>query len=53
MRKWLDHFVYPIELEWWMFMLAGMLGFAITGVTISYQAIKAAKANPVDSLRDE
>ncbi len=53
MSKWLDHFVYRIELQWWMFMLTGILGFAITCVTISYQAVKAANANPVDSLRDE
>ena len=52
MRMWLDHFVYRIELQWWMFMLTGILGFAITCITISYQAIKAAKANPVESLRD-
>lgn len=53
MNKWLDYFVYRIELRWWMFALTGILGITITLITISFQSIKAARANPVESLRDE
>lgn len=53
MNKWLDYFVYRIEIQWWMFALTGVLGIVITLITISFQAVKAAVANPVDSLRDE
>ncbi|RZF58094.1 ABC transporter permease [Sphingobacterium corticibacterium] len=53
MNKWLDDFVYRIELQWWMFALTGFIGLLITLVTISVQTIRAAKTNPVDSLRDE
>lgn len=53
MRKWLENFAYRIELAWWMFALAGGLAVTIALLTVSYQAIKAARANPVDSLRRE
>ncbi|PRD52708.1 ABC transporter permease [Sphingobacterium gobiense] len=53
MSRWLDDFVYRIALQWWMFALAGFIGLLITLVTISVQTVRAAKANPVDSLRDE
>ncbi len=53
MNKWLQDFAYRIELKWWMFALAGAVAFIIAIVTLSLQAIKAAMANPVKSLRTE
>lgn len=53
MNKWLQDFAYRIEMQWWMFALAGVLAVVIALLTVSFQAIKAAVANPVDSLRDE
>ena len=51
--KWLQNYPYRISLSWGLFAGAGMLVVLIAGVTVSYQAIKAAVANPVDSLRAE
>jgi len=53
MNKWLQDFAYRVEVHWWIFVLAGMLAIIIALVTVSSQAVKAAIANPVDSLRDE
>jgi len=53
MNKWLQEFAYRINLEWWMFALAGMIAFIIAIITLSFQAIKAASSNPVRSLRSE
>ena len=53
MNVWLEDFAYRIEIQWWMFVLAGLVAMAITLITVSFQAVKAAVANPVDSLRDE
>jgi ABC-type antimicrobial peptide transport system permease subunit len=53
MNKWLQNFAYRIQLQWWMFLLAGLIGIAIAMITVSFQAIKAAVANPVKSLRTE
>lgn len=53
MNKWLEDFAYRIEIQWWMFALAGLAALIIALITVSSQAIKAAIANPVDSLRDE
>lgn len=53
MNKWLEDFAYRIEIQWWMFVVAGILSMAIALLTVSFQAIKAAIANPVDSLRVE
>ncbi|MBX2923402.1 MAG: ABC transporter permease [Chitinophagaceae bacterium] len=53
MNKWLQDFAYRIAIEWWMFALAGLLAILIALVTISFQSIKAAMANPVKSLRTE
>lgn len=52
MNKWLTDFVYRIEIEWWMFGLAGLGAIAIALITVSYLSIKAAVANPIDSLRN-
>lgn len=53
MNRWLQNFAYRIEIEWWVFVLAGGLALLIALLTVSYQAIKAALANPVESLRYE
>jgi putative ABC transport system permease protein len=53
MNKWLEDFAYRIHLQWWMFALAGIVALIIAMITLSFQAIKAAVANPVKSLRSE
>jgi putative ABC transport system permease protein len=53
MSQWLQDFAYRIDLEWWMFALAGIFAMAVAFFTISSQSIKAALANPVDSLKNE
>ncbi len=52
-HQWLDAFAYRVEVGWWIFLTAGMLAMAIAMLTISYQAIQAAMANPVKSLKNE
>jgi len=51
--KWLENYPYRISLNWWMFASAGLLVILIALATVSFQAIKAAVANPVKSLRTE
>jgi len=53
MNDWLQHYAYKIDLEWWMFVLAGLLTVCIALITVGYQSIKASIANPVKSLRTE
>lgn len=53
MHSWLNDFAYRITISWWVFILAGALAVMIALITISFQAIKAAIANPVKSLRTE
>ena len=53
MNKWLDEFAYKTGISLWLFLIAGILAIIITLITISYQFIKAATANPVKSLRYE
>ncbi len=53
MSNWLNDFDYRIQIRWWMFALSGLLAIVIAIVTLSLQALKAAHANPVDSLRSE
>jgi putative ABC transport system permease protein len=53
MNKWLEDFAYRINIQWWMFILAGALAVCITLVTVGFQAIKAALLNPVKNLRSE
>lgn len=53
MNQWLQDFAYRVEIQWWMFVLAGTISVLIALLTVSSQALKAAIANPVDSLRDE
>ncbi len=52
-NKWLEDFAYRIQLQWWMFALAGIISLLIAFATLSVQALKAALANPVKSLRTE
>ena len=53
MNKWLHDFAYRIEISWWVFVLSGGVTLLIVLLTVCYQAIKAAMANPVESLRYE
>lgn len=53
MSKWLQDFAYRTEIRWWMFAAAGLAAVLIAVLTVSWQAIRAAVANPVDSLRTE
>jgi putative ABC transport system permease protein len=53
MHNWLQDYTYHVEIQWWIFLLAGILTVLIAIITVSYQAIKAAIANPVKSLRSE
>lgn len=52
-RRWLQDFTYRIDIDWWVFVLAGILAIAVALLTISFQSIKAAMSNPVKSLRSE
>lgn len=53
MYKWLQNFAYRVDIQWWVFLLAAVIALLIALITISFQAIKAAVANPVKSLRTE
>ena len=54
MNKWfLQGFAYRINIQWWVLVLAGVAALFIAVLTVSFQSIKAAIANPVDSLKNE
>jgi len=53
MNKWLQSYAYKIDIGWWVFIAAGSLALFIALTTVSFQAIRAALANPVKSLRSE
>ena len=53
MQNWLEGYAYRISINAWAFVIAGTIAIAIALLTISFQALKAAKANPVKSLRTE
>ena len=53
MNKWLQDFAYRINIQWWVFILAGAAAVLIAFITVSFQSVKAAIANPVKSLRSE
>lgn len=53
MDKWLADFAYRISIEWWVFVVAGAVAVAVAFLTVSFQSIKAAMADPVKSLRSE
>lgn len=53
MNTWLADFAYRIDMQWWMFALAGIGALTIALLTVSFQAVRAAVANPVESLKNE
>ena len=53
MSSWLQDFAYRVNIGWWVFVVAGLVALVIAMLTVSFQAIKAAIANPVKSLRTE
>jgi len=53
MNKWLQDYVYRIDISWWIFIIGGVVSIIIALATVSFQGIKAAVANPVKSLRTE
>ncbi|MEK7256791.1 MAG: FtsX-like permease family protein, partial [Bacteroidota bacterium] len=53
MNKWLENFAYRIDIQWWVFVAAGAAAVAIAFLTVSFQSVRAALANPVESLRSE
>ena len=53
MHKWLNDFEYRVDIGWWVFIVAGVVALLIALLTISFQSVKAALANPVKSLRTE
>ena len=53
LNNWLQDFAYHIDIQWWVFVMAGFIAVGVSLVTVGYQSIKAAIANPVESLRAE
>ena len=53
MDKWLQGFAYRMTISWWVFLLAGFVAIGIAFLTVGFQSVKAALANPVESLRSE
>lgn len=53
MNKWLENYSYRVNVSWWVFLITGLTAVAIALLTVSFQAIKTAIANPVNSLRAE
>ncbi len=53
MNSWLENFAYRIDMQWWMFVLAGVGAIGIAFLTVGFQSLKAALVNPVESLRSE
>jgi putative ABC transport system permease protein len=52
-HRWLENFAYHIDITIWPFLLAGISALVITTITVSWQAVRAATANPVEALRYE
>jgi putative ABC transport system permease protein len=53
MEQWLNDYAYRVDIEWWVFATAGSMAVIIAWLTVSWQSVKAALANPVNSLRSE
>jgi putative ABC transport system permease protein len=53
MHRWLQDFAYRVDINWWVFALAGLPAVGIALLTVSFQSVKAALVNPVKSLRSE
>ena len=52
-KHWIEGFAYHITLDWWYFVLAGIVTLTIAWLTVGIQTVKAARANPVESLKSE
>ncbi len=52
-HEWLQGYSYRIDMQWWVFVAAGIIAIVVSLMTVSFQAVKAALANPVKSLRTE
>jgi putative ABC transport system permease protein len=52
-NKWLEHFAYHTDIKWHLFLISGVLTLFIALATVSFQAVKAALSNPVDTIRYE
>ena len=53
MRNWLEDFSYRIELQWWVFVVASLVATGLAFFTVGAQSLRAASANPVDSIKSE
>ena len=53
MNQWLQNYAFRTEITWWIFGFSGIVAVFIAIITVSFQAIKAAMSNPVESLRSE
>jgi putative ABC transport system permease protein len=53
MSQWLNDFAYKIDLQWWVFLLAGAVAVLVAFLTVSFQSIKSALMNPITSLRSD
>ena len=53
MSDWLEDFAYRIAVEWWMFAVSGLVAIAIASITVIWQSVKSAIANPINSLKSE
>jgi putative ABC transport system permease protein len=53
MNSWLADFAYRINIQWWVFVMAGIVTLCIALITVSFQTVKAALSNPVKNLRTE
>jgi len=53
MRQWLNDFAYRIDIQWWVFVLAAVGAIGVSVLTVSFQSVRAALANPINSLRNE
>ena len=52
-NRWLQEYAYHVNIAWWLFVLAAIRASLVALLTVSYQALKAAMSNPVNSLRSE
>ena len=53
MQNWLADFAYRINMEWWVFVAAGAIAVIVAFLTVGFQSVKAAWADPIESLRSE
>ena len=53
LQRWLENFAHRTDLQWWVFALAGLVALLVALITVGVQSVKAALANPIESLRNE